>query len=501
MADTILELKGIRKSFFGTEVLHGIDLSLRRGSVHGIVGENGAGKSTLMNVIGGVFRPDSGEMLVDGQSYSPQSPKDAQNAKIAFVHQELNLFSNLTVAENLFIENLPTGACRQVQYKYMAQETTRYLEQFRIHVNPRAKVESLSMGVRQSIEIAKALIIQARIIIFDEPTTSLTKVEKDNLFRIIDELKSSGVTIIYISHILEDVLELCDEITVIRDGSTIDHVPAKETTRDDLIGMMVGRKLEKIYPTVDKQLGEQILSCEHISSGAMVADASLELRCGEILGVFGLMGAGRTELMRAIFGLDAVSGGTITYKGRDFTAHTPLQAIRAGFAFVTEDRRNEGLLMPKSVEDNLLLVRLPAIANRLGVVNTAEGGRLSDASIAALRTKVQNKRTQLVCNLSGGNQQKVVFGKWIMNEPEVLILDEPTRGVDVGAKYEIYTIINKLAQQRSAILVVSSEMEELMGICDRILVMSRGKITGVCSREEFDQNRIMEMALAGGEDA
>ena len=264
---------------------------------------------------------------------------------------------------------------------------------------------------------------------------------------------------------------------------------------------MVGRKLEKIYPTVDKQLGEQILSCEHISSGTMVADASLELRRGEILGVFGLMGAGRTELMRTIFGLDAVSGGTITYKGRDFTAHTPLQAIRAGFAFVTEDRRNEGLLMPKSVEDNLLLVRLPAIANRLGVVNTAEGGRLSDASIAALRTKVQNKRTQLVCNLSGGNQQKVVFGKWIMNEPEVLILDEPTRGVDVGAKYEIYTIINKLAQQQSAILVVSSEMEELMGICDRILVMSRGKITGVCSREEFDQNRIMEMALAGGEDA
>ncbi len=447
MSTDILTLKGIRKSFFGTEVLHGIDVSIRKGTVHGLVGENGAGKSTLMNVLGGVFRPDEGEMLVDGKPYAPQSPKDAQKAHIAFVHQELNLFSNLTVAENLFIEDLPLGAFQQVKYKQMEQETVRYLKDFQIDVNPKTKVENLSMGVRQSIEIAKALIINADVVIFDEPTTSLTKVEKDQLFRIIADLKARNVTIIYISHILEDVFELCDDISVLRDGSLITTMPAGETNRDALIS---------------------------------------------------LMGSGRTELMRALFGLDKISGGEIIYKGKNFTHHTPKQAIEAGIAFVTEDRRDEGLLMPKPVEENLLLVHLPALAGKTGVVDQRKGEEMADASIKALHTKVQNKKTQLVCNLSGGNQQKVVLGKWIMHEPEVLILDEPTRGVDVGAKYEIYTIIQERAKEQSSVLVVSSEMEELMGICDRIVVMSAGRMAGEIECSEFEQNSIMEMALAGG---
>lgn len=498
MTGDILTLKEIRKSFFGKEVLHGVNLSFRRGAVHGLVGENGAGKSTLMNVIGGVFRPDSGEMTVNGTAYSPQTPKDAQKAKIAFVHQELNLFSNLSVAENLFIENLPVGALRQVQYKKMTEETVKYLSQFKINVNPKTKVESLSMGVRQSIEIAKALIIDANVIIFDEPTTSLTKVEKDNLFEIIQDLKARGVTIIYISHILEDVFELCDEISVLRDGSIIKTMPAAETNQNELISLMVGRKLENIYPTVEKEIGEEILRCENIKSGALVKNAGLKLHKGEILGIYGLMGAGRTELMRAIFGLDKIDTGSITYKGKEFTKHTPKEAIEAGIAFVTEDRRNEGLLMQKPVEENLLLVHLPSMANKLGVVDMNLGEKLADESIASMHTKVQDQKTQLVCNLSGGNQQKVVLGKWIMHNPEVLILDEPTRGVDVGAKYEIYTIIQNLAKNQSSILMVSSEMEELMGICDRILVMSAGVMNGEISRKEFNQNSIMEMSLIGG---
>lgn len=498
MSTDILTLKGIRKSFFGTEVLHGIDISIRKGSVHGLVGENGAGKSTLMNVIGGVFRPDGGEMLADGKPYAPQSPKDAQKARIAFVHQELNLFSNLTVAENLFIEELPLGAFGQVKYKQMEKETVRYLKDFQIDVNPKTKVENLSMGVRQSIEIAKALIINADVVIFDEPTTSLTKVEKDQLFRMIGDLKARNVTIIYISHILEDVFELCDEISVLRDGSLIATMPAGETDRDSLISLMVGRKLENVYPTVEKTIGEEVLRCEHIASGALVKDAGLTLHKGEILGVFGLMGAGRTELMRALFGLDKISSGEIIYKGKNFTHHTPKQAIEAGIAFVTEDRRDEGLLMPKPVEENLLLVHLPALAGKLGAVDRKKGEELADASISALHTKVQNKKTQMACSLSGGNQQKLVLGKWIMHELEVLILDEPTRGVDVGAKYEIYTIIQARAKEQSSVLVVSSEMEELMGLCDRIVVMSAGRMAGEIERSEFEQNSIMEMALAGG---
>ena len=498
MSTDILTLKGIRKSFFGTEVLHGIDISIRKGSVHGLVGENGAGKSTLMNVIGGVFRADEGEMLVDGRPYIPQSPKDAQKAHIAFVHQELNLFSNLTVAENLFIEDLPTGTFKQVKYKQMEQETIKYLKDFQVDVNPKTKVENLSMGVRQSIEIAKALIINADIVIFDEPTTSLTKVEKDQLFRIIADLKARNVTIIYISHILEDVFELCDDISVLRDGALVATMPAEETNRGKLISLMVGRKLDKVYPTVEKTIGEEVLRCEHIVSEPLVKDASLTLHRGEILGVFGLMGSGRTELMRALFGLDKISGGEIIYKGAPFTHHTPKQAIEAGIAFVTEDRRDEGLLMPKPVEENLLLVHLPSLANKLGAVDQKKGEELAKESIQALHTKVQNKKTQMACNLSGGNQQKVVLGKWIMHEPEVLILDEPTRGVDVGAKYEIYTIIQERAKQQSCVLMISSEMEELMGICDRIIVMSAGHMAGEIERSEFEQNSIMEMALAGG---
>lgn len=498
MNENILSLKEIRKSFFGKEVLHGINLSIRKGSVHGLVGENGAGKSTLMNVLGGVFPYDSGEMTVNGQKYEPHSPKDAQRMKIAFVHQELNLFPNLSVAENLFIENLPAGLLGSVKYKKIYDDTEQYLKKFNILVNPRTKVEALSMGVRQTIEIAKALVINANLIIFDEPTTSLTKVEKDNLFRIIKELKANGVTIIYISHILEDVFELCDDVSVLRDGTMIASMAIEDTDEKNLISLMVGRKLENIYPTVEKKIGEEILKCENICSEPLVKNAGLTLRRGEILGIYGLMGTGRTEFMRAVFGLDKIESGKIIYKGKDFTRHTPKEAVEAGIAFVTEDRRNEGLLMPKSVEENLLLVHLPALTNKFGVVDVKKGRSLVEESIKSMHTKVQDYKTQMVYNLSGGNQQKIVLGKWIMNHPEVLILDEPTRGVDVGAKYEIYTIIQQLAKENSAILVISSEMEELMGICDRIIVMSAGRISGEVERNEFNQNTIMEMSLAGG---
>ncbi|MGI6237906.1 MAG: sugar ABC transporter ATP-binding protein [Candidatus Excrementavichristensenella sp.] len=501
MHEYILEMQDIRKSFFGVEVLHGVSLQFKAGEVYGLVGENGAGKSTLMNIIGGVFPADSGRMLLNGEKYKPVTPRDARDARIAFIHQELNLFSNLTVAENLYIDQLPKNAIQAVDYKHMRREGGERLKSLGLDISPNALVSDLPMGIRQTVEIAKALLMNARIILFDEPTTSLSQKEKEYLFATIRALKESGVAVVYISHILEDVFELCDRVSVLRDGALIGTKERDELNKDDIVSMMVGRKLEHAYPVVEKEIGEVLLTVKDVQAPPMVKGCSLELRRGEVLGIFGLMGAGRTEFVRAVYGIDPLKGGSILFDGESIQKPAPKYCISRGIAFISEDRRGEGLLMPKPVDDNLILAKIDDIATpMMKIVPNAVVDKLTDISIQELRIRVSNKKLQMATNLSGGNQQKVVVGKWLMLEPKMLIMDEPTRGVDVGAKYEIYSLILDLAKRGSAVLCISSEMEELMGICDRILIMANGRFTGEVHKGSFDPKTIMNYALQGGEE-
>ena len=495
MTNYALTLKNIKKGFYGVEVLHGIDLCFKNGEIHGLVGENGAGKSTLLNVIGGVFKSECGEMEVQGKAYKPSNPKDAKAAKIAFIHQELNLFSNLSIAENLYIDNLPKTKLGTNDYKKMVELARIQLKKFGIEDDPTTIVGELTMGVRQTIEIAKALVAEANVILFDEPTTSLSQKEKEQLFATIKMLKQQNVAVVFISHILEDVLTLCDDISVLRDGSLIGTSKASDITKDELINMMVGRKLEKVYPVVEKEIGNVMLTVSNVAAEPIVKNVSLEVRHGEIVGMFGLMGAGRTEFARALFGIDPFTAGSITFNGETYTQTTPMKSIERGMAFITEDRRSEGLLMAKPVDDNIILVNVDQISNKLGVVNDRAVDEQTDKIIRELRVKVSNKKLQTAANLSGGNQQKIVVGKWLLRSPKFLIMDEPTRGVDVGAKYEIYTLIQSMAKEGVGILFISSEMEELIGICDRILVIRNGRVSGKLIKDEFKQSRIMRCAL------
>ncbi len=495
-AAPMLRMQDIEKSFAGVKVLSSISLELGRGEILGIVGENGAGKSTLMNVLGGVLRMDGGTMTLDGLPYAPGSPKAAADAGVAFIHQELNLFSNLTVAENMFLDQFPTGILGRIRFRQIRKAAAEYLAKYEVPARADTKIETLPMGARQMVEIAKALMNAARIIIFDEPTTSLSQREKEKLFRTILDLKAQGISIIYISHILEDVLRLCDRVTVIRDGQVIGTLQRESARQPELVRMMVGREIAAAYPAFERTPGQEVLlEARDLRRAPMVKGVSLSLRSGEIVGLYGLMGAGRTEFVRVLFGVDRMDSGELFVQGERIQRPTPEVCIRKGMAFVTEDRRLEGLLMPKPVRDNLVLVKLRGILKRLGVIDRAQEGSLTRSIISDLRVKVAEASRQPVASLSGGNQQKVVIGKWMLNGPRIFIMDEPTRGVDVGAKFEIYSIMCEMAAKGSAILMVSSEMEELMGICDRILVMKGGSLAGEVPRASFRQETIGGLAL------
>lgn len=490
--NTILELKNVCKSFSTVQVLNEVSFSLKEKSILGLVGENGAGKSTLMNILGGVHMPSSGEINLFGKDYKPQRPLDAQKAGIAFIHQELTLFTNLSIAENIFIDNIK-GV---VSFSKLNSEAKKILTKLKVDYNPRTLVSELPMGARQMVEIAKAIAKKAKIIILDEPTTSLSDSEKEVFFNIMHELQEDGVSMIFISHMLDDIIKMCDEVVVLRDGFVIGERLDKEgLTKDIIIKKMIGREMSTLYPYAEKSFGEELFAVRNLTKEGVIDDISFSIKGGQIVGMFGLMGAGRSEFANIVFGIDNADSGEIILHGKSKKNMLPSKWIKDGVAYITENRRDDGLLLPKSVRDNLILVNMDNMKSKLGVLDNKQADESCDQMKDKLDIRSYSITKQPVVQLSGGNQQKAVIGKWLMREPKVFILDEPTRGVDVGAKYEIYTHINALAKEGSAVLFISSEMEELMGVCDSIIVMNKGGISEPIPREEFSQKRLMEFAV------
>lgn len=497
MSDIALSFRQIHKSFFGVSVLQDISFDITKGHILGLIGENGAGKSTLMNILGGVVPFDRGEISLHGSFYKPNNPEEATQKGISFIHQELNLFTNLSIAENLFINNFPKpGRLPFINRREMITKTSEYLKLVDLTLSPDTLVEKLSPGERQLVEVAKALSTEASIIIFDEPTTSLTNRETERLFEIIQRLHEAGHTIIYISHILGDVLKLANEIAVLRDGQLINHGPRAEYTISRMITQMVGREINQIYPdhnTVPEK--EALLEVKNLSRAGIVKDINFVLHKQEILGIFGLMGSGRSEMAQIIFGLESSEHGEIILQGKAAKKLSPKLSIQQKLGFVTENRREDGLLMTASVADNLALV---ALDFHKGPFNTVTQTSLKQA-VQEIADKLTIKSSNIFKNfakgLSGGNQQKVVLGKWLLTRPNILIVDEPTRGVDVGAKFEIYTILNNISATGAGVLFISSEIEELLGMCDRILVMSYGEIVGSMERASFNREEILRMAF------
>jgi ribose transport system ATP-binding protein len=500
---TLFECESISKSFFGATVLRDVGFTLEAGQVLGLVGENGAGKSTLMNILGGVLAADIGQMRLFGESYTPGNPAEASARGIAFIHQELNLFTNLSICENLFITSFPRRRIAGIPWinrTRLREATSRLLDLVELPIDPEILVERLSPGERQLVEIAKALSVDARLIIFDEPTTSLSARESAHLFGIIERLRSEGRSLVYISHVLEDVLRLVDEILVLRDGEIVGRGSKSQFDLGQLIALMVGRQIEQLYPprcSVPSQ--EVALELKEVSQPGIVENVSFQLYKGEILGIAGLMGSGRSELARIAFGLETHARGTILLNGRPLSPHTPKECVRRKIAFLTENRREEGLLMEWDVARNLALVQTPFyIRSPLRLIRDAVLlGRVA-ATAEQVRLDAKILQGLAVKSLSGGNQQKVVLGKWLVENPAVFVLDEPTRGIDVGTRYEVYKIINQLASGGTALLVISSEIEELMGLCDRILVMCRGEIAASFMRDQFDREAILRSALRMG---
>ncbi len=501
MPEPILHFDRISKSFFGVPALCDVTFALPQGHVVGLIGENGAGKTTLMNILGGVLAPDHGTMTLRGAGYAPRNPAQATRAGVAFIHQELNLFTNLSIADNIFIDRYPRLGKSPFLNKPLAKRRTKQLlESLNLDLVPETLVDRLAPGERQLVEIAKALSTGAEIILFDEPTTSLTASETQRLFSIIRDLRAQGKSMIYISHNLGNVLQLADEIVVLRDGRVVDAGPRQDFTIDRMIARMVGRDLSQMFPArTSKPLDEVVLDVQGLSQPGVVRDIHLTLHRAEVLGLFGLMGSGRSELARILFGLGPFEQGQVLFHGVSRRRGSARDSIGRGVAFVTENRRDEGLLMDATVVDNVGLVALPAFA-ATRFPRLVRHHRLRDAVTRvaeSLQIKSGPAARTLAKNLSGGNQQKVVIGKWLLSQSAVFLMDEPTRGIDVGARHEIYRIINDLAAQGAGVLLISSELEELMGLCDRIVVMSKGAVQGRFERGAFNQERILHAAFQG----
>ena len=499
----VLELKNIYKSFPGVKVLEDVTLQVRPGEVHALMGENGAGKSTLMKILMGIYKADQGSIFLEGKETVIHGPKDAMSKGISMIHQELNTVLDMEVAENVFVgrELLKKGfeKLKIVDIARMREETGKYFREMNIDIDPRAKMRTLSVAEMQLVEIVKAISLNSRIIVMDEPTSAITEKEATVLFAQIERLKKQGVAIIYISHKMDEIFRISDTITVLRDGQWIGTKPAKELDNDMLIKMMVGRELTDIYPKDPVEIGDVILEVKNLSRGKKVRDASFSLRKGEVLGIAGLVGAGRSELVETIFGLYPNTGGQIFLHGKEVHIKSAADAIKNKMALITEDRKQTGLNLIVSVKENIASVSIGKLSNH-GIVNDKKINEVSEKYIKELKIKTPDGNA-IVGNLSGGNQQKVVLAKWLLDEPDIIIFDEPTRGIDIGAKRDIYLLINNLAKEGKAVIVISSEMAEVMGICDRILVMAEGRINGEVQREEFSQEVIMGYAsnITGGE--
>lgn len=490
-----IEMKGINKAFGGNPVLQNAGFVLADGEIHALMGENGAGKSTLMKILTGVYTRDAGTVIVDGKEVVYNNAQEAEKEGIVFIHQELNVLFDLTVEENMFLGkeiHNRFGVCNK---KAMQKEVRRILDVLGVKIKPDAKMDTLSVGQQQMIEIAKALMVDAKVIIMDEPTAALSQSETVTLFKVVRSLKEKGVSIVYISHRMEEIFELCDRITILRDGQYVGTRNIPETNMDEIVKMMIGREIGERYPERNTKLGDVVFEVKNLNCPGIFNDVNFNVRSGEVLGVAGLMGAGRTEIMQSIFGNMPHVTGQIFMNGKEIHNKNPWDAMENGIGFITEDRKTEGLMLEESIMKNISIANLGRISQK-GVLNKKREQEMTQKGIEDLHIKCTG--AQHACgNLSGGNQQKVVFAKWIFTEPKVLILDEPTRGVDIGAKKEIYSIINKLADTGVAIIMVSSELPEILGMSDRVMVVHEGKIGGFIDKKEANQENIMILATGG----
>ncbi|MGT2919824.1 sugar ABC transporter ATP-binding protein [Streptococcus canis] len=489
-----IDMRGISKTFGTNKVLEKIDLVLTSGEVHALMGENGAGKSTLMNILTGLFPASSGTILIDGKEMTFANPQEAEAFGISFIHQEMNTWPDMTVLENLFLGRELKKAFGLLDDKAMRDKAKAAFKRLGVSIPLDKRIGDLSVGQQQMIEIAKSLLSEVSLLIMDEPTAALTDRETENLFKIIRSLKAEGVGIVYISHRMEEIFKITDVVTVMRDGIVVDTKATQTTNPEELVKKMVGRDIEDYYPEKTATLGAVALEVKNLSSQAFEG-VSFQVRQGEILGFSGLMGSGRTEIMRAIFGLDSKQSGQVMIDGTPVTIHSPAQAIKQGIGFLTEDRKEEGLILDFSIKDNMTLPSTKDFSKN-GFFDDKTSTTFVDQLINRLRIK-SGTPSLPVRNLSGGNQQKVVLAKWIGIAPKVLILDEPTRGVDVGAKREIYQLMNELAERGVPIIMVSSDLPEVLGVSDRIIVMHEGKIAGQLSREEATQEKVMQLATGG----
>ncbi|MFZ5753135.1 MAG: sugar ABC transporter ATP-binding protein [Bacillota bacterium] len=496
MPRPLLQMKGIAKSFPGVKALDDVELELQEGEVLALLGENGAGKSSLMKILSGVYQADQGMIKISDQEVKITSPKDAQYLGIATIHQELNLIPQLSVAENIFLGREFTNKFGTIDWRKMAEEAGKILAELDLNISAQALVGDLGIAEQQMVEIAKALSLKARIIIMDEPTATLTEKETNRLFKAIKRLRSEGKSIIYISHRLEEVFMFCDRLMVLRDGRYIDSRDVDKTDIEEVIQMMVGRNLEEKYPKIQGVPQGETLAVKGLSIEKKLYDINFSLRAGEVLGVAGLVGSGRTELAKAIFGFLPITQGKILLEGKEVQINNPRTAIGKGIAYVPENRKEEGLILGLSVRENITLASLNALSYFWGSIKKKEEVNKVDDYISRFNIKTPH-REQPIKNLSGGNQQKVVLAKWMLTKPKVLILDEPTRGIDVGAKVEIYQLINQLKQWGVAIMVISSELPEVLGVSDRIMVMSQGRVSGFFDSKEASQEKIMVKALGG----
>lgn len=488
----IVEMKGISKLFPGVKALSNVDLDIRAGEVHALVGENGAGKSTIIKILMGVYDKTKGEIFINGKKTDIKSPLHAQHLGLGAVYQDINLAQHLTIAENFFMGQLPTNKLGIVNYAKINSETKEILNSIEVYVDPCSIVQTLSVAQQEMVAIGKILHQKAKVVIFDEPTALLTNDETEQLFKIINMLKKKNVGIIYISHRMEEIFRICDRATVLKDGVKVDTINTADITEDDLIAKMVGRDIEDMYGIQHVASNETILKVENISRGKAFRNINFEVKKGEIFGMFGLVGSGRTEIVRSIFGADIKDAGNVTFLGHTANFVTPAQAIRAGIALLPENRKEQGVALGLSIADNTNMAAIHKISN-YGVVNNKIGIKIAERFCKQLRTKTPSV-FQRVKNLSGGNQQKVVISKWLAEGSDLFIFDEPTVGVDVGAKLEIYRLFEILVKEGKTIIIVSSYLPEVMGLSDRMLVMYEGQQMGILNRDEYADETILRLA-------